>query len=160
MPDWLASGFSFAGLSVVVLQQIPGIVRAVHPPAVDPFADNSGPVLVEIAEKTFGIATLALVVVVFAPVPVPSAVSVAFLACAYSVLAAYYAFYVLYYRGTRTLWVLLGMAAFPPLAFFLVALSQGNYLAASTSVIFGAVHVGLTRSNLVKGRLRGAGQRA
>ena len=43
------------------------------------------------------------------------------------------------------------MAAFPPLCFLLVALSQGNYPALTTSVVFGGVHVGLTYANLGPG---------
>jgi hypothetical protein len=64
VPDWLLSRFSPLGLLVVVLQQIPGIVWALRPSKVDPFARNSGTWLVEMLEKTFGIATLVLVVVV------------------------------------------------------------------------------------------------
>ena len=55
MPGWLVSGLSLAGLAAVVAQQIPGIVWAIHPPQVDPFAQNSGALLVEILEKGFGI---------------------------------------------------------------------------------------------------------
>jgi len=67
------------------------------------------------------------------------------------VLAAYYVFYIQYYRG-HTAWpVLLGMAAFPPASFVFIALSQGNGLAIVTGVIFGIVHVALTYSNLGPG---------
>jgi hypothetical protein len=153
MPDWLASGFSLVGLAVAVLQQAPGIVRALRPPAVDPFARNSGSTPVEILEKTFGIASLVLIVVVFDSVPAPSSLSVALTASAFVALAAYYALYVAYYRGVMGLPVLLGMAALPALAFLLVAIGQGNYLAVVTTTVFGAVHVGLTYSNFGHGRL-------
>ena len=153
MPDWLVSGFSLVGLAVAVLQQAPGIVRAVRPPAVDPFACNSGSKPVEILEKTFGIASLVLIVVVFDSVPVPSGLSVGLWAGAFVALAAYYALYVAYYHGVVGLPVLLGMAALPAVAFLLVALGQGNYLAVATTVVFAAVHVGLTYSNFGHGRL-------
>lgn len=152
MPEWFAAGFSLVGLVVVVLQQIPGIVWAIRPPEVDPFSQNSGTLPVEILEKTFGIATILLLVVVFARVHVPGTLSRVCLVSAFVVLAAYYALYVLYYRGFTTLPVLLGMAAFPPLCFLLVALHQGNYPAFVTSVVFGAVHVGLTYANFAERR--------
>ena len=94
------------------------------------------------------------IVVVFARVPVSPALSAVFLSGAFVVLGVYYALYIVYYRGVTRLAVLLGMAAFPPLAFVLVALSQGNYPALITSVVFAAVHVGLTYSNFGAGRLQ------
>lgn len=148
MPDWLASGFSPVGLLVVMLQQIPGIVWALRPPKLDPFAKNSGTLLVEILEKTFGVATVVLVVVVLARSPVPPVFSSLFQGGAFLVLGAYYVLYIQYYRGITAWPVLLGMAAFPPSAFVLIALSQGNVLAIITGVIFGIVHVALTYHNL------------
>ena len=148
MPAWLVSGFSPIGLLAVILQQIPGIVWALHPPTVDPFAHNSGSLPVEILEKSFGIATVVLLVVVLARVPVPSLLKTVSLVGAFAVLAAYYLFYVLYYMGVTDWPILLGMAAFPPLCFLLVALYQGNYPALITSVIFGGVHVGSDVANL------------
>lgn len=151
MPTWLVSGFSPVGLLVVVLQQIPGIVWALHPPKIDPFARNSGPLLIEILEKTFGVATLALVVVVLAARPVPPEFRALFRSGAFLVVAAYYLFYIQYYRGITAWPVLLGMAAFPPSSFVLIALSQGNLMAIITGVVFGVVHVGLTYKNLGPG---------
>jgi len=147
MPDWLVSRFSLAGLVVVVLQQAPGIVRAMHPPGIDPFAKNSGTLPVEILEKTFGIATILLLVVVPATASMFPTLRPLVLGGAFVVLATYYLFYVLYYLGFTSLPILLGMAAFPPVCFLLAALHQGNYLALITSLIFGAVHVGLTYAN-------------
>ena len=102
---------------------------------------------VEVLEKTFGIATILLLVVVVAGAPIPPGLRAIFLFGAFAVLAAYYAFYVLYYLGVTALPILLGMAAFPPPCFLLVALAQGNYPAMITSVVFGVVHVGLTLAN-------------
>jgi hypothetical protein len=147
MPDWLTARFSLVGLVTVVLQQIPGIIWAIRPPRVDPFAENSGTLAVEILEKTFGIATILLLVVVIASRPLLPRLATVFVVGAFVVLAAYYGFYVAYYLGFTSLPVLLGMAAFPPLCFLLVAMYQGNYLALVTSVVFGAVHVGLTYTN-------------
>jgi hypothetical protein len=152
MPDWLASRFSPLGLLVVVLQQIPGIIWALHPPKLDPFAKNSGTWLVELLEKTFGIATLVFVVVVPTSGTMPPMMRALLRSGTFLVLAAYYLFYIQYYRGVTAWPVLLGMAAFPPLLFVLVALSQGNWLASLTGVVFGIVHVGLTYRNL--GHLR------
>ena len=148
MPHWLEAGFSSAGLLVVVLQQIPGIIRALWPPKVDPFARNSGTPLVEILEKTFGIGTVFLVVVVLARVPLSPMIEALSSAGAFLVLAAYYVFYIQYYRGIVAWPILLGMAAFPPVAFALIGLSGGNWPAIITSVAFGMIHVGLTRKNL------------
>ncbi len=155
MPDWLVSGFSLAGLAIVVLQQIPGIVWAIHPPKVDPFAQNSGTLRVEILEKGFGIATILMVVVVPARAAILPGLSTLFLVGAFVVLAAYYVLYILYYRGLTQLPVLLGMAAFPPICYLLIALYQGNYPALVTSVIFGIVHVSLTYANLGPGGGKG-----
>jgi hypothetical protein len=147
MPDWFASRFSLVGFVVVVLQQIPGIIWAIRPPKVDPFAENSGTLMVEILEKTFGVATILLLVVVIASRPLHSSLSTVFLVGAFAVLATYYGFYVAYYLNVTSLPVLLGMAASPPLCFLLVAMSQGNYPALVSSVVFGAVHIGLTYTN-------------
>lgn len=150
MPDWLASRFSLTGLVVVILQQAPGIVWAIHPPTIDPFARNSGTLPVEILEKTFGIATVLLLVVVPATASVLPRTRPIVLGGAVVVLASYYVFYVLYYLGFTSLAILLGMAAFPPVCFLLVALYQANYLAIITNLIFGAVHIGLTYANFAQ----------
>jgi len=147
MPDWLASRFSLTGLIVVVLQQAPGIIWAIHPPKIDPFARNSGTLSVEILEKTFGIATVLLLVIVPATASIVPSMRPLVLRGAFVVLTTYYLFYVLYYLGFTSLPILLGMAAFPPACFLLVALYQGNYLAIITSLVFAAVHVGLTYAN-------------
>jgi hypothetical protein len=147
MPDWFVSRFSLIGLVVVVLQQAPGIVWAIHPPKIDPFARNSGTLLVEILEKTFGIATVLLLVVVPATAVILPRMRPLILGSAFVILATYYIFYVLYYAGSTSLPILLGMAAFPPVCFLLIALYQGNCMAIITSLVFGAVHVGLTYAN-------------
>jgi len=151
MPHWLATRFSGLGLLVVVLQQLPGVVWMLHPPKVDPFARNSGTLLVEILEKTFGVATLILLVLVAAVFPVPSMAKTFSAAGAFLVLAAYYTCYVQYYRGIVAWPILLGMAAFPPAAFVLAGLSKGNWPAIVTAVVFGIVHVSLTCKNLGPG---------
>jgi hypothetical protein len=150
MPDWLVSRFSVVGLVAVVFQQLPGIVWAIHPPTVDPFAKNSGTLGVEILEKTFGIATILLLVVVVARAPLLQPLSMAFEVAAFVVLAVYYAFYVAYYTGVTSLTVLLGMAVLPGLCFLLIAMYQGNYPAVITTTLFAAVHVGLTYSNFAR----------
>jgi hypothetical protein len=151
MPGWLVSRFSLTGLVVVVLQQAPGIVWAIHPPKVDPFARNSGTLPVEILEKTFGITTLLLIVVVPATASILPRVRPLALDGGFVVLAAYYLFYLLYYLGFTSLPILLGMAVFPPVCFLLVALYQGNYVATITGLLFGAVHVSLTYVNFAEG---------
>jgi hypothetical protein len=150
MPGWLVSRFSLTGLVVAVLQQTPGIVWAIHLPKVDPFARNSGTLLVEISEKTFGITTLLLIVVVPATASILPWVRPLALGGAFLVLATYYLFYLLYYLGFTSLPILLGMAVFPPVCFLLVALTQGNYAASITGLVFGAVHVALTYVNLAE----------
>lgn len=148
------------GLLVVVLQQIPGIVWVLRPPKRDPFAKNSGTWLVELLEKTFGVATLVLVVVVLASGPAPPVFRALFRTGAFVVLAAYYIFYIQYYRGITAWPVLLGMSAFPPSSFVLIALSQGNWPAIITGFGFGIVHVGLTYNNLGPGAKQGSYGRA
>jgi hypothetical protein len=150
MPDWLASRLSTTGFFIVVLQQIPGIFWSLHPPRIDPFARNSGTLLFEILEKSFGIGTILALVIVPATVPIPTKVKTLAVSGAFVLLVTYYLFYVLYYLGFTGLPVLLGMAVFPPVCFLLVALYQGNYLAIISSLVFGAVHVGLTYSNFAK----------
>jgi hypothetical protein len=148
MPEWLVSRFSLVGLAVVILQQIPGIVWALHPPKDDPFSRNSGTPLVEALEKGFGIASLLMLVVVPLRGSILPNLSGASALAALVVLGAYYAFYVAYFLGVTSWPILLGMAAFPPMAYLLAALSQGNYLALASTTVFGVVHVSLTYSNL------------
>lgn len=147
MPNWFVSTFSIIGVFAVTLQQIPGIIRAIYPPNVDPFSRNSGTLLIEFLEKSFGIATIVLIVFVTAKVTIPPGLKTAFLYVAFVVLAAYYLFYILYYLKITTLPVLIGMAAFPPVCYLFIALAQGNYPAIITTVIFGIIHIGLTYSN-------------
>jgi hypothetical protein len=135
---------------VVVLQQAPGIIWAIHPPKIDPFARNSGTLPVEILEKTFGIVTVLLLVIVPATASMVPDLRPLALRGVFVVLATYYLFFVMYYVGFTSLPILLGMAAFPPACFLLVALHQGNYLAIITSLVFGAVHVGLTYANFAE----------
>src|SRR5688500_2507512 len=99
MPDWLVSRFSPIGLVVVVLQQAPGIVWAVYPPKIEPFARKSGTLPLEILEKTFGIATVLLLVLVPVATSVLPRMRPLALGGAFVVLATYSVFYVLYYRG-------------------------------------------------------------
>ncbi|MDB5856243.1 MAG: hypothetical protein JWR22_4284 [Herminiimonas sp.] len=113
----------------------------------DPFAENSGSFVVEVFEKTFGIATILLLVVVLRKRTLLPGAATVFAAGAFVVLTLCYALYVAYYLGVTSLPILLGMAAFPPVCFLLIALHQGNYAALVASVIFGAVHVGLTYTN-------------
>lgn len=148
MPAWLVSRFSLLGLAVVVVQQVPGIIWALRPPKDDPFSRNSGTPLVEALEKSFGIASLLMLIIVPFTVAVSPGLAPVLAVGALLALALYYAFYLAYFLGLTSWPVLLGMAAFPPLAYLLAALCQGNVLAAVTCVIFGAVHVGLTYSNL------------
>ena len=96
MPDWIVSAFSPVGLLVVMLQQISGIVWALRPPTVDPFAENSGSPLVETLEKTFGIATVGLLMLVLARTAVLPGQTGPFLSGAFGVLATYHALYVMY----------------------------------------------------------------
>ena len=152
MPDWLVSGFSLVGLIIAVGQQIPGIIWAIHPPEDDPFARNSGSPAVEVLEKTFGVSSLVLLVIVFSSFRVPSLVATLAVAGAFIVLGAYYVLYVLYYLGWNGFSVLVGMAAFPPLCFVLAALYQGNLPGMLTVTIFAFVHIGLTWSNFAPGR--------
>jgi len=152
MPDWFVSRFSLLGLVVVIIQQVPGIVWALRPPKDDPFSRNSGTLLFETLEKGFGIASLLMLIVVpFSAAPLREFGTVSGVG-AFVVLTAYYAFYIAYYLGVARWPVLLGMALFPPVAYLLAAVCQGNVLAAVTTVIFGAVHVALTYTNLGPGR--------
>lgn len=153
MPEWLVSRFSLLGLAVVVIQQVPGIVWALHPPKDDPFSRNSGTPLVEALEKGFGIASLLMLIVVPLTLAIlPGGLWPVLAVGAFLVLAFYYALYVAYFLGVTSWPVLLGMAVFPPLAYLLAALCQGNVLAVASCVVFGAIHVGLTYSNLGPGR--------
>jgi hypothetical protein len=93
-----------------------------------------------------------LLVIVVARAPLRSNLSAPCAIAAFVVLAPYYAFYVTSYLGVTSLTLLLGMAMFPPLAFLLVAMSQGNVPAVLTSTLFGAVHVDLTYANFAARR--------
>ena len=144
--------FSLAGLLLYALQLLPNIIWLAMPPANDVLKRNSSPhAALNLVEQVFGIATVALLIIVISRAGTEGRNSSWLLLCAAVFLGAYYAAWVLYYHGNVSPWLLvLGIAAMPPLYYFFVASWMKDYLALVPCVIFGVAHVAITWSNYVR----------
>ena len=143
--------FSLIGLLLYALQLLPNIIWLAMPPANDVLKHNSSPhAALNLVEQLFGIATVALLIIVITRVGTEGRNSSWLLLCAGVFLAGYYAAWVLYYQGNVSSWLLVvGIAAMPPLYYFFVASWMKDYLALIPCVIFGIAHVAITWSNYV-----------
>ncbi len=143
--------FSLTGLFLYALQLLPNIIWLVAPPANDVLKHNSSPhAALNLVEQVFGIATVALLIVVIRRPGTQGHNSAWLLLGAGVFLAGYYAAWVLYYRGNVWSWLLVvGIAAMPPLYYFFVASWMKDYLALVPCVVFGIAHVTITWSNYV-----------
>lgn len=144
--------FSLAGLLLYALQLLPNIIWLAMPPANDVLKHNSSPhAAVNLVEQVFGIATVALLIIVITRAGTEGANSSWLLLCGAAFLAGYYAAWVLYYRGNVSPWLLvIGIAAMPPLYFIFVASWMKDYLALVPCAIFGIAHIAITWSNYVR----------
>ena len=143
--------FSLIGLLLYALQLLPNIIWLAMPPANDVLKHNSSPhAALNLVEQLFGIATVALLIIVITRVGTEGRNSSWLLLCAGVFLAGYHAAWVLYYQGNVSSWLLVvGIAAMPPLYYFFVASWMKDYLALIPCVIFGIAHVAITWSNYV-----------
>ena len=144
--------FSVTGLLLYTLQLLPNIIWLAMPPANDVLKHNSSPhAALNVVEQVFGIATVALLIIVIRRAGTEGRNSAWLLLCAAFFLAAYYAAWVMYYRGNVSPWLLVGgIAATPPLYYFFVASCMKNYLALIPCVIFGIAHITITWGNYVR----------
>jgi hypothetical protein len=144
--------FSLAGLLLYALQLLPNIIWLAMPPANDVLKHNSSPLAaVNLVEQVFGIATVALLIIVITRAGTEGTNSSWLLLCAAVFLAGYYAAWVLYYQGNVSPWLLVvGIAAMPPLYYVFVASWMKDYLALVPCVIFGIAHIAITWSNYVR----------
>ena len=144
--------FSLTGLLLYGLQLLPNIIWLAMPPANDVLKHNSSPhAALNLVEQFFGIATVALLIIVIRRAGTEGHNSSWLLLCAGVFLAGYYAAWVLYYRGNVSPWLLVaGIAAMPPLYYFFVASWMKDYLALVPCVIFGVAHVAITWANYVR----------
>ena len=112
-----AIAFSLTGLLLYALQLLPNIIWLATPPANDVLKYNSSPhAALNLVEQVFGIATVALLIIVITRAGTEGRNSSALLVCAAVSLVGYYAAWVLYYRGKVSSWLLVvGIAAMPPL---------------------------------------------
>ena len=136
-------GFSWKGLVIYLVQLAPNIVWMLAPPANDVLTLNSSPYpFWDIVEHTLGVFIVVSLILV---VSKSGGRSPVFLGAAALMLAAYYVSWVFYYHGAVNPWLLIiGMAATPPLCFMFAGLWLKNDIAAAVSLVFGAVHVGIT----------------
>jgi hypothetical protein len=134
------------------LPLLPNIVWLVMPPPNDVLKHNSSPHAgLNLIEQLFGIATVALLIIVVSRAGTKGHNSPWLLLCAAVFLLGYYVAWVLYYQGNVSPWLLvLGLAAMPPLYYFFVASWMKDYLALIPCVIFGIAHVTITWSNYVR----------
>jgi hypothetical protein len=92
--------FSLAGLLLYALQLLPNIIWLAMPPASDVLKHNSSShAAVNLVEQVFGIATVALLIIVITRAGTEGTNSSWLLLCAAVLLAGYYAAWVLYYQG-------------------------------------------------------------
>jgi hypothetical protein len=144
-----AIAFSVTGLLLCALQLLPNIIWLAVPPANDVLKHNSSPhASLNLVEQVFGIATVALLIIVITGAGTEGRNSSWLLVCAAVFLVGYYVAWVLYCRGNVSTWLLVvGIAAMPPLYYFFVAGWMKDYLALAPCVIFGIAHVAITWSN-------------
>ena len=144
--------FSLTGLLLYALQLMPNIIWLAMPPANDVLKHNSSPhAALNLIEQVFGLATVALLIIVISKAGTEGRNSSWLLLCAILFLAGYYVAWVLYYKGNVSSWLLVvGIAAMPPLYYFFVASWMKDYLALIPCVIFGIAHVTITWSNYVR----------
>ncbi len=144
--------FSLTGLLLYALQLLPNVIWFAIPPTNDVLKHNSSPhAALNLVEQFFGFATVALLIIVIRRAGTEGRNSPWLLLCAAAFLAGYYAAWILYYRGNVSSWLLVGgIAAMPPLYYFLVASWMKDYLALVPCVIFGVSHVAVTWTNYVR----------
>ena len=113
----MQSPSSLTGFLLYALQLLPNIIWLTVPPANDVLRHNSSPhAALNLVEQVFGIATVALLIIVISKAGTQGRNGPLLLVCAGVFLAAYYAAWVLYYRGNVSSWLLVvGIAAMPPL---------------------------------------------
>jgi hypothetical protein len=154
---WRVGGFggyavaiSVTGL-IVYLQLVPNIVWLARPPANDVLEHNTSThAALNLTEQAFGIATVALLIIMVSRVGTRGHNTVWLLVAAGVFLVTYYAAWVLYYRGNVSGWLLvLGIAAMPPLYFFCAAAWMKNYVALVPCAVFGMAHVTITWASYV-----------
>ena len=110
-----AIALSLTGLLLYALQLLPNIIWPAMPPASDVLKYNSSPhAVLNLIEQVFGIATVALLIIVITRAGTEGRISSVLLACAAVSLVGYCAAWVLYYRGNVSSWLLVvGIAAGP-----------------------------------------------
>jgi len=142
--------FSLMGLILYVLQLLPNIIWLLAPPANNVLTKNSSPYpIMNIMEQVFGIATVAILILIVNKTGERN--SNFFLGLAILFLAGYYVAWVFYYMGVVSPWLLIiGIAAMPPLYFFFAGLWLENYVALVLCIIFGIVHIAITCSTYLK----------
>ena len=140
------------GLLLYALQLLPNIIWLATPPANDVLKYNSSPhAALNLIEQVFGIATVALLIIVITRAGTEGHNSSVLLVCAAVSLVGYYAAWVLYYRGNVSSWLLVvGIAAMPPLYYLFVAGWMKDYFALVPCVIFGIAHVAITWANYAR----------
>jgi len=143
-------GFSLIGLILYVLQLSPNIIWMLAPPANNVLTKNSSPnPLMNIIEQVFGIATVALLILLINKSGERN--SNIYIGLAILFLAGYYVAWIFYYRGMVSPWLLIiGIAAMPPLYFFFAEIWLENYIALMSCAIFGVAHIAITCSTYLK----------
>ena len=144
--------FWLVGLLLDALQLLPNILWLVTPPANDVLRHNRSPhAVLNLVGQVFGIATVALLIIVVSRAGTQGRNRSLLRVCAAVFLAGYYAAWVAYYRGNVSPRLLvLGIAAMPPLYYFFVASWMKDYLALVPCVVFGIAHIAITWSNYVR----------
>ncbi len=138
--------FSLTGLLLYAPQLLPNVIWLAIPPTNDVLKHNSSPhAALNLVEQFFGFATVALLIIVIRRAGTEGRNSPWSLLCAAAFLAGYLRGMDSVLPGKHSSWLLVGgIAAMPPLYYFLVASWMKDYLALVPCVIFGVSHVAIT----------------
>lgn len=141
-------GFSIKGLLIMMLVMIPNIIWVFVPPANNPLAYNSTTYpIFDIIENGSQIVMFIVLILLVRKDKNGDGNAKIYLGLASLFLACYYVLWVMYFAGRIYPLALVGMALFPPLYYFFVALWIRNRIALIPCVIFGLTHIVITCSN-------------
>ncbi|MDR1775232.1 MAG: hypothetical protein LBS17_02045 [Actinomycetes bacterium] len=161
MPRWFritktyCIGLFAVGLLLFFLQQLPYLVMPAIPMAANPLVEMVDKIAVlNLAEKVLGVSCVLLMLFLLRDDTTWFSLKMPreklWFAAAVAALVVYYAGWVLYFTGTQTLPVLLGiLVAMPPIYYSAIGLWRRNVPLAILGVVFLCVHMANVSVNLL-----------
>lgn len=140
-------GLSKQGLLAVMLVMLPNLVYAIYQPATNPLAQgNAAELWLDIAENIGRFGVMLSLIFIINRETAPRTCKTTALMAAVS-LIFYYALWVCYLLGVSSGPVLLGLAVFPSIFFFVMAYRLRNLPAMAFAGLFGLAHIAVTTWN-------------